>query len=294
MHKPVLTEEVIRHLNLKKGGAYLDATVGCGGHAALILEEISPEGFLIGIDCDEEALTYARSKLSKFKESSYKIIKANFRNADSILEDIGIKKIDGALFDLGVSLLQFKNADRGFSINLDGALDMRMDLSQGLNAFDIVNKYPENQLYRIIREFGEERYAGRIARFISEKRKTSKIRTTSELANVITRAVGYRYRKLKIHPATRTFQAIRITVNKELDALSEALEKLPFILNKGARVCVISFHSLEDRIVKNYFKRYAKENKFLLVNKKPIIASLEEVRQNPRSRSAKMRVAEFK
>ncbi len=294
MHKPVLTEKVIRYLNLKKGGTYLDATVGCGGHAALILEKISPGGFLIGIDSDEEALTYARSKLSKFKKSSYKIIKSNFRNIDFILEDIGIKKIDGALFDLGVSLLQFKNANRGFSINLDGALDMRMDLSQGLNAFDIVNKYPEKELYRIIREFGEERYAGRITRFICEKRKTSRIRTTSELANVITRTVGHRYSKSKIHPATRTFQAIRITVNKELDALSEALEKLPFILNKDARVCVISFHSLEDRIVKNYFKRYAKENKFLLVNKKPIIASLEEVRENPRSRSAKMRVAEFK
>lgn len=294
MHKPVLTEKVIRYLNLKKGGTYLDATVGCGGHAALILEKISPGGFLIGIDSDEEALTYARSKLSKFKKSSYKIIKSNFRNIDFILEDIGIKKIDGALFDLGVSLLQFKNANRGFSINLNGALDMRMDLSQGLNAFDIVNKYPEKELYRIIREFGEERYAGRITRFICEKRKTSRIRTTSELANVITRAVGHRYSKSKIHPATRTFQAIRITVNKELDALSEALEKLPFILNKDARVCVISFHSLEDRIVKNYFKRYAKENKFLLVNKKPIIASLEEVRENPRSRSAKMRVAEFK
>ena len=294
MHKPVLTKEVIRCLNLKKGGTYLDATVGCGGHAALILEKISPGGFLIGVDVDEEALTYARRKLSKFKKSSYKIIKSNFKNIDFILEDIGIRKIDGALFDLGVSLLQFKNASRGFSINLDGALDMRMDLSQGLNAFDIVNKYPEKELYRIIREFGEERYAGRIARFICEKRKTSRIRTTSELANVITRAVGHRYSKSKIHPATRTFQAIRITVNKELDVLSEALEKLPFILNKGARVCVISFHSLEDRIVKNYFKRYAKENKFLLVNKKPIVPSVEEVKENPRSRSAKMRVAEFK
>ncbi len=294
MHKSVLTKEVIRYLNLKKGGTYLDATLGCGGHAALILEKISPNGFLIGIDCDEEALACARNKLSKFKKSSYKIIKSNFKDIDFILENIGIKKIDGVLFDLGVSLLQFKNANRGFSINLDGALDMRMDLSQSLNAFDVVNKYPEKELYRIIREFGEERYAGRITRFICEKRKTSGIRTTSELANVITRAVGHRYRKSRIHPATRTFQAIRITVNKELDALSEALEKLPFILNKAARVCVISFHSLEDRIVKNCFKRYAKENKFLLVNKKPIVASFEEVKENPRSRSAKMRAAEFK
>ncbi len=294
MHTPVLTKEVIRYLNLKKGGTYLDATLGCGGHAALILEEILPDGLLIGIDCDEEALTSARNKLSEFKKSSYKIVKSNFKDIDFILANIGIKKVDGALFDLGVSLLQFKNANRGFSINLNGALDMRMDLSQSLSAFDVVNKYSEKELYKIIREFGEERYAGRIARFICERRRTSRIRTTSELANVITRAVGRRYRKLKIHPATRTFQAIRITVNKELDALSEALRKLPFILSKGARVCVISFHSLEDRIVKGYFKRYAKEDKFLLVNKKPIVPSFEEKGENPRSRSAKMRVAEFK
>lgn len=293
MHKPVLAKEAIQYLNLHNGDIIVDATLGCAGHTLLILEKIQPDGLLIGIDRDIEALNKARERLNTFENSLYKIVKGDFRYIDEILAGIGIKKIDGIIFDLGTSTLQFESPHRGFSIKSDGPLDMRMDLEQKTSAFDAVNRYPEEKLRDIIKRFGEERYAGRIAQAIVKNRKQPGIKTTSQLAAIITQAVGSRYKRQKIHPATRTFQAIRIEVNKELEALNEALQKLPGILNKGARICVISFHSLEDRIVKNFFRTLAKENKFLLVNKKPITPNDEEIKSNPRSRSAKLRVAEF-
>ena len=293
MHKPVLSKEVIENLNPKNGDIILDATVGCGGHAELIMKQLSPHGLLIGIDRDDEALVEARTKLRSFNSISCKIVKENFRNLDSVLRKLGIEKVNGVLFDVGISSLQLDTAYRGFSVHKDGPLDMRMDKTDRLTARDVVNKYPKDRLYEVIKAFSDERYARKIASFIVDKRTKKPFETTAELVATIKRAVGYKYRRLRIHPATRTFQAIRIEVNQELSALSEALEKLVTFLASKARICVISFHSLEDRIVKNLFKRYSQDGIFRLINKKPIMAGREEVLENPRSRSAKMRVAEF-
>jgi len=293
-HTPVLEDEIIKHLRLHRGATIVDATLGCGGHAARILEKITPGGLLIGIDHDDEAILNAKAKLKPFNAGSYKIIKANFRDIDVVLRRINIDKVDSVLFDLGVSSLQLESPTRGFGIKVNGPLDMRMDNASQLHAFWVINKYPRQRLEDIIRNYGEERYARKIARYITDERVKSTISTTSQLAGIIERAVGYRYKRLKIHPATRTFQAIRIEVNDELNALRDALGKLPKILNNGARVCVISFHSLEDRIVKILFREYSKKQIALLITKKPITASHMEILKNPRARSAKLRVAEFK
>lgn len=293
MHKTVLLNEVIRYLNPKKGDVVLDGTLGGGGHAVEILNRVSPSGLVIGIDQDEEALKFSEERLKNTGLSSYKLVKDNFKNIDLVLRKIGVDKINGAVFDLGVSSLHLDEASRGFSMANDGPLDMRMDRGAYLTAYEVVNKYSEKDLFNIIKTFGEERYASRITNRIAETRKKKKIETTSELAELIKTTIGHKYMKYKIHPATRTFQAIRMEVNNELGVINELCPKLLAVLKNGAKMCFISFHSLEDRIIKNFFRDNAREGKVKILTKKPITASVEEVLSNPRSRSAKLRAAEY-
>jgi len=293
LHKSVFLKEAIERLAPVPGDTILDATVGAGGHARGILEKITPGGMLLGIDQDREALRVAEHELKNFPAASYKLFQGNFRNIDTIIHSAGINKINGALFDLGVSSFHFDDPARGFSINNDGPLDMRMDPVSQVTAFRVVNRYSSERLIQILTTYGEERYAKRITSYIVHSRAKAPIETTHQLAAIIKKAVGFKYRRLRIHPATRTFQAIRIEVNDELDAIKEALNKLPDILEHGARICVISFHSLEDRIVKHYFREAKQKGIFVLINKKPFIPGEAEIGDNPRSRSAKMRVAEF-
>ena len=291
MHQSVLLNKAVGFLNLSRGAVVVDATVGGGGHSEEILKSILPAGRLIGIDADLEALAIARERLKNFGDS-FTLVNDNFRNIDRILKIQNIKNVDAVLLDAGISSYQLDDASRGFSIGLDASLDMRMDRSSGITAYDVVNKYKEDKLSEIIEKFGEERFHNRIARFIKDARQRKHIETTGELAAIVKRAVGYKYRNLRIHPATRTFQAIRIFVNDELGALEEALKSAVFWLKTGGRIVVISFHSLEDRIVKNVFKGYSKLGVLKIITKKPLIPEREEVIKNPRSRSAKLRVAE--
>ena len=287
-----MVDEVISFLCLKKGYKALDATVGCGRHASFILEKIQPDGVLIGIDRDPATLEIAKKHLSKFSKIC-RLAYGNFRDIDKILPDLGIDKIDAALFDLGISSYQLEDETRGFSFARDGFLDMRMDPSAAIAcAFDIVNKCGRKELENIIRDFGEERYFRRITGFILERRKVAPIKSTGQLSGLIEEAVGKWYRFQKIHPATRTFQALRIAVNEELANLDEALGRVLNFLSHNARLCVISFHSLEDRIVKVRFKQFEKDKLGRVITKKPIIPKDGEVRENPRSRSAKLRVFE--
>lgn len=269
----------------------LDATLGGGGHALQILNRIMPNGRLIGIDADPAALERAAGELQAYT-SSLSLAHENFRDLDRVIAASGEGKIDAALFDIGVSSFQLDEAARGFSMRLDAPLDMRMDPRTPLTAADIVNRYKEADLADVIWKFGEERYSRKIARFIVEERSRKRIETTGELSAIVRRAAGGRYRKQRIDPATRTFQALRIAVNDELGALEEALRKAVALLKTGARIAVISFHSLEDRIVKNYFRSCAKEGILKVVTKKPERPSEAEAARNPRSRSARLRVAE--
>jgi len=291
-HKPVMVDEIIELLQLERAHAILDATVGCGGHANYILEKTkSRNAFLIGIDRDENSLKIAREQLQVFGERQ-KLVHANFRDLDKVLRDLRIDNIDRALFDLGISSYQLSDAGRGFSFMKEGALDMRMDPSIGPSAYEIVNKCNRTELEDIIREFGQERYYRRITGFILERRRRSPISSTKELSEVIRSAVGAKYRSQRIHPATRTFQALRISVNSELDNIDCALEKIINILKPGGRICVISFHSLEDRIVKVKFKEFKRSGKGHILTKKPLIPTGGEIRENARSRSAKLRAFE--
>jgi len=288
LHAPVMCKELIRHLKLNKGATILDCTVGCGGHAEAILKEIGPEGSLIGLDQDDEALEIAGNRLKRY--SNCILIQGNFRNMDAILARLNIDKVDGMVFDLGLSSLQIDSAARGFSIRLDAPLDMRMDKSLKLSAFDLVNFLPQEGLSDILRKYGEERWHNRIARAIVRERKKSMIVSTRQLADLVRRVTPSRY--TKIHPATRTFQGLRIAVNDELETLSIGLDKCVNHLKPGARTCVISFHSLEDRIVKNQFRKFAKVGAFKIITKKPIRPGHEEISANPRARSGKLRVVE--
>lgn len=290
MHQPVLLKEVTDYLNLKKGDVVLDATTGLGGHALEILKRILPGGRLIGLDADKAALAIAAGKLKDFK-GSFKLSNENFRNLDIVLSGEGIDRLDAALFDIGVSSYQLEEPARGFSIRENGPLDMRMDERLTTTAYDIVNKYKEKELSGIIERFGEERFHNRIASLIARERAKGAIKTTHELAGIVRRAVGFS-RGAKIDPATRTFQAIRIAVNDELGALEDGLKKAVSFLDPGARIAVISFHSLEDRVVKNLFKGCAGLGLVKLITKKPVVPGPAEAASNPRSRSAKLRVAE--
>ncbi len=291
MHQSVLLNKAVGYLNLSKGAVVVDATVGGGGHSEEILKAILPGGRLIGIDTDPGALAIAKERLSNFSDS-ITLVNDNFRNIDRILKIQNIKNVDAVLLDVGISSYQMDDESRGFSIRSDSRLDMRMNQSSDITAYDVVNKYKEDKLSEIIEKYGEERFHNRIARFIKEARERKPIETSAELAAIVKRAVGYKYRNLRIDPATRTFQAIRIFVNDELGALEEALKSAIFWLKTGGRVVVISFHSLEDRIVKNTFKGYSKLGVLKIITKKPLIPEHEEVIKNPRSRSAKLRVAE--
>lgn len=284
--------EVIRSLNLKPGYITLDATIGGGGHAIEILKRIEPGGLLIGFDADASAVHIAGERLKEFGPS-LRVVRANFRELDAHLLKEGVRQIDAALFDVGVSSFQLDDPSRGFGLKaLDARLDMRMDDRLTVSAYDIVNTYDESELSDIIDRFGEERFHKRIARRVVEERAKHPIETTARLREVICRAIGRGRGSGKIDPATRTFQALRIAVNDELTALEEGIKQAVTWLRPGARIAVISFHSLEDRIVKQLFKGFGSLGMLTVVTKKPLRPSDNEVAQNPRARSARLRVAE--
>lgn len=290
-HKPVMLQEVLDYLNLGPGKVIVDATIGTAGHSESILKRILPGGRLIGIDRDPESLAVARERLHSFVDNC-DFIAANFNQMDTAIKELGMEKIDGALFDLGISSFQLENCQRGFSFQSDGPLDMRMDRSSSISAYDLVNNLNQDELSNLIWAFGQERWHNRIARFLVRERQRQPIATTAQLSNIITRAVPPKYRYYRIHPATRTFQAIRIAVNRELEILEAALEKAIDMLNPSGRICVISFHSLEDRIVKLTLRKQAALQKLKILTPKPLSPQEEETRQNPSSRSSKLRVAE--
>ncbi|MEW6003513.1 MAG: 16S rRNA (cytosine(1402)-N(4))-methyltransferase RsmH [Nitrospirota bacterium] len=285
-HQPVLLREVIKMLNPGHEGTYVDATVGSGGHSEEILKSMGPEGKLIGIDKDDEALKIAGKKLLNRRVI---LKKDNFSNMENLLYSEGISQVDGVLFDIGVSMLQLKDPERGFSFTSDKPLDMRMDRSQKLTAWDVVNKYPERELERILREFGEEHLSREIARAIVRQRSKKTIDTCMELARIVE---GVHGRRGRIHPATKTFQALRIEVNNELEDLKVGLDSSLRLLKRGGRLCVISYHSLEDRIVKKFMVDSSRKGLLKIITKKPVTPTLEEIRVNPSSRSAKLRAAE--
>lgn len=290
IHIPVLLDEVLEGLRPQPGGCFLDCTVGLGGHASAILERISPSGRLLGIDADSEALRIAESELDSYHESVV-LINDNFINLEAICSEHHFCPVDGILFDLGVSSLQLDTAQRGFSFQRDAPLDMRFSCEQELTASDIVNSFPERKLAFIINEYGEEHYSRRISRLIVRNRPIS---TTLQLARIVEQALGSKH--TKIHPATRTFMALRIAVNSELKNLEAALKQTIGLLCPGGRLVVISYHSLEDRIVKQFMRceasSYEHRPILKLISRKVIKPTSLEVESNPRSRSAKLRVAE--
>ena len=303
-HKSVLLWECIDALNIRPNGIYLDGTLGGGGHSLEICRHLTT-GRFIGVDRDEAALEAARKRPSRHARK-VTLVHDNFENIALILDSLNLDKIDGMLFDLGVSSPQLDDGSRGFSYMADAPLDMRMDRGGSLTAYDIVNNYPKDELRRILYEYGEERYAPQIAAAIERVRSDRPIETTLELVDIIRSAMPERALREKQHPAKRSFQAIRIAVNDELGAVSRMMRASIDHLNPGGRLCVITFHSLEDRIVKNAMAEAAKgctcppsfpvcvcgrTPKVQVLTKKPIIATMEEVRENPRARSAKLRVA---
>lgn len=289
-HKPVMWKEVVEALHLRPGITIVDATIGTGAHAEKILKEIAPDGRLIGLDRDEDSLALTKERLKDFKDR-VSLVHADFRNIDKVAAELGIKKIDGILFDLGISSYQLDSEDRGFSFRYDAPLDMRMDRTSQILAYDLVNNLTEKEISDILWAFGEERWHNRIAKHLVSQRNQSPLSTTGQLKDIVLRAMPPGVRRQRIHPATRTFQALRIAVNRELEALEEALVKIPEFLRKGAYVCVISFHSLEDRIVKHNFRENAAKQLYTIVTKKPLEPTEQEIADNPRSRSAKMRVS---
>jgi len=290
LHEPVLVNEICEYLDVSKRRNVIDATVGLGGHSKVLLEKMPKSGKLIALDADKEHLNVAKKNLRKYKDRTL-FFHSNFSEMAAQLLTTRIKSIDAVLFDLGLASPHVDLAERGFSFLRDGALDMRFNTVEGRTAADIVNEYSEKELVRIFFEYGEERNAKKIARELVKRRKWRKFKTTKQLADFIENAIG---RFGKIHPATRVFQALRIEVNNELEVLPAALDQAVNLLKKGGRIAVISYHSLEDRIVKNFFRNLAKEDTPILkiITKKPIIPSDEEIAANPRSRSAKLRVAE--
>lgn len=303
-HVSVLLDECLEGLDIKENGIYVDCTLGGAGHSSEILKRLSKDGLLIGIDQDQDALNAAKERLSQY--SNVKYVHNNFYNIDSILEELEIPKVDGILMDLGVSSYQLDEAERGFSYMKDAPLDMRMNKDNDFSAYNVVNDYSEEELYRIIRDYGEEKFSKRVAGFISDRRKINPIETTLQLVDIIKAAIPAKARREGPHPAKRTFQAIRIEVNGELAILNKAIEDGVKRLNKDGRMAIITFHSLEDRIVKLKFRELAdpcncpkelpicvcgKEPIIKLISRKPIDPTEKEVEENPRSRSAKLRIA---
>jgi 16S rRNA (cytosine1402-N4)-methyltransferase len=305
-HVPVLVNEVVEWIHGKDGGIYVDATVGSGGHAAALLAAYPDIALLVGIDQDAQAVAIAKKNLAAFHQRAV-VAHGNFTTIKTILETLQVAHIDGIIFDLGVSSMQLSNPLRGFSFMAEGPLDMRMDQNRAKQAQDIINGSAASEIEKILRTYGEERWARSIARAIHKRRSTQPISSTTELSRIVSAAIPARYRSPSIHPATRTFQALRIAVNDELAHLNHALDEAYNLLNRGGRMAVISFHSLEDRIVKQKFQQWQKgctcppripqcicgnEKKINILTKKPIVATRDEVQINPRSRSAKLRVAE--
>jgi len=291
MHKPVMLEEVLSFLNLKDGMTIVDATIGLGGHSSHILGRISPHGKLIGIDRDNESLEIAKERLKQYS-TQCTFVHDNFCNIDKILESLRVSRVDGIILDLGISSFQIDNSQRGFSFIKEGPLDMRMDRTDSVSAFDLVNNLTQKEISAILWQFGQERLSNRIAKLIVNQRDEATIETTTQLANLVSRVMPYFRTRQRIHPATRTFQALRIAVNHELESLETFLKKIDKFLNKKARICILSFHSLEDRIAKINFRNLAKTDQFKLIVKKPLVPKEAEVNDNPRSRSAKLRILE--
>ena len=290
-HIPVLVEEVMNLLRCEAHKTYIDATLGGGGHALEVLRRTSPDGIVIGIDWDEEAIAEAKGALVTFGDR-IKILRENFVRLPDLLEALNISEVDGILLDLGLSSLQLEKKERGFSLKGEGPLDMRMDRRIDRTAADLLNGLSFQELESTLREFGEERWAKRIAKTILREREEKPIGTTQELRKIVHRAIPGRFHSRKIDPATRTFQAFRIRVNEELENLRRILETGWTFLKRGGRICVISFHSLEDRMVKETFRRLDTDGVMRRITKKPIAPSEEEKQRNPRSRSAKLRCAE--
>ena len=305
-HKPVLYDEVMEALNIKPEGIYLDGTLGGGGHSSGICERLAPEGTLIGVDRDRDALNAAEARLRDFENKKY-FVQSNYADVKLVLKELGIDGLDGALLDLGVSSFQLDNPERGFSYMHDAPLDMRMNADDSLTAEEVVNSYSEAELTRIIKEYGEERWAARIAQFIVKSRKEKRLTSTFELVDVIKAAIPAKARREGPHPAKRTFQAIRIEVNDELGQLERSINDFIDVLKPEGRLAVISFHSLEDRIIKDAFKKRldpctcppefpvcvcGRTADVRKVTGKPVTASGKELELNPRARSAKLRVLE--
>lgn len=307
-HYSVLLNETIDNLNIKPEGVYLDGTLGGGGHAYHVCSRLNDKGRFYGIDQDDAAIVAAGKRLEEFGDK-VNIIRTNYYHAKSALAERDVYGVDGIVLDLGVSSYQLDNADRGFSYKYDTELDMRMDLRQSLTAKEIVNEYPEMELYRIIRDYGEDNFAKNIAKHIAQARKEKPIETTGELSEIIKAAIPAKVRATGGHPSKRTFQAIRIECNKELEVLKNSLEDLIDMLKPGGRLCIITFHSLEDRIVKSAFKKAenpctcppdfpvcvcGKKPLGKVITRKPILPSEQELEENSRSKSAKLRVFEKK
>lgn len=305
-HVSVLLQETVDGLNVKPDGIYVDGTLGGGGHSYEVCTRLGVKGSIIGIDQDEAAIEAASIRLKDFGEK-VTIVRSNYCDMKSRLHELGIDKVDGIMLDLGVSSYQLDTADRGFSYREDAALDMRMDQRSEMTARDIVNDYSEMDLYRVIRDYGEDKFAKNIARHIVRERAKRPIETTGELTEVIRHAIPMKFQKKTGHPAKRTFQAIRIELNRELDVLRDSLDDMIDMLNPGGRLCIITFHSLEDRIVKSAFKKNenpctcpsdfpvcvcGKVSKGRVITRKPILPSEEEMEVNSRSKSAKLRIFE--
>ncbi|MFH1269783.1 MAG: 16S rRNA (cytosine(1402)-N(4))-methyltransferase RsmH [Candidatus Omnitrophota bacterium] len=290
-HIPVMVGEVIDYLDLSPGKVIVDATIGTGGHSREIIERIMPGGRLIGIDRDEDSLTVARERLRDFG-SACEFVYGNFVDMDEIMKNLNIKKIDGILFDLGLSTYQLEDSDRGFSFQSEGPLDMRFDRKSFISAYDLINNLNEDEISAMLWTFGQERWHNRIAHFLVEERQKHSIDTTRELSDIVVRAIPHKYRHYHIHPATRTFQAVRIAVNRELETIEAGISKAIELLDRAGRICVISFHSLEDRIAKFSFRKFSASGQVRIITPKPLTPKEDEVRENRASRSSKLRVAE--
>ena len=305
-HKSVLLNETIDGLNIKPDGIYVDGTLGGGGHAYEVCRRLGEKGSIIGIDQDAAAIEAASARLKDFGEK-VTIVRSNYCDMKSKLHELGIDKVDGIVLDLGVSSYQLDTAERGFSYREDAPLDMRMDTRQKMTARDIVNDYTEADLYRVIRDYGEDKFAKNIAKHIVQARAVKPVETTAELSEIIRASIPMKFQKKSGHPAKRTFQAIRIELNRELDVLRDSLDDMIDLLNPGGRLCIITFHSLEDRIVKSAYRQKenpctcppdfpvcvcGKKSKGSIITKKPILPSEEELEYNSRSKSAKLRIFE--
>ena len=305
-HVPVLLNETIDGLNIKPDGIYVDGTLGGAGHSYHICEKLGENGKLIGIDQDEDAIRAAGERLAQFGDK-VTIVRDNYRNIGSVLENLGISGVDGILLDVGVSSYQLDTADRGFTYREDAPLDMRMDQRMQTTAEDIVNDYSEKELFRVIRDYGEDRFAANIAKHIVSEREKERIITTGRLAEIVKESIPMKFRVTGGHPAKRTFQAIRIELNRELEVLENSIDEMIELLNDGGRLCIITFHSLEDRIVKNKFRDNVNtctcppnfpvcvcgnKPKGKIITRKPIVPSDEELEKNKRAQSSKLRIFE--